>query len=716
MIAGVSPSRFLRAGRLLRWLPPVALGAGAALAALAVGACISDAPTGLHREIDEGPEAGAGGGIIGFQDSGCQVDTPDSGTLDPHAVIGADPSHGPFNGGQDVIIHGRGFTSAAQVWFGSVLVGAGTTVPIDPTSVQVTVPAGMAGTVDLSVQDGSDASTKRTLAGGYTYDAFYAVPNSGPVPGGTVIEIVGQGTSWNAATVAKIDNVACTTLTVRSPTLLDCTVPKGTPGSKSMSVTTGKDDSLILDAYTYADSDNGYKGGLSGGPLAGQLTVLAYDDYTGNAIGGAYVVVGSQIAGSIQGQTDSTGVCVIDDPSLDSPQTVTVAAKCYSPITFIADPVDTATVYLDPVLTPACASAGDPPPVGGIPEDLGQIQGEIVWPSINEFEKGPWSNVPLPLNAHERQAAFVFVSSTDPTTAFQLPSDADAILPTTPGGFGYQFVLNSYAGDQTIYALAGIENTVDVPEKFTAYAMGIASGVSVLPTVVTSSIYVPMNILLDQDFIMNVTPPAPGPAGPDRLDATVAIMLGNSAFAILPNGEQNPLLPVQGNLQFIGIPPLDGALAGSTYWTTVQAVTGPTSQAPMSVVGSILSTSTAQVVDVNDFISVPQLTTPAPGTAWDGQHLAVTYPFGGGPIDLTVYDVEAGNGLAYWTIVVPQGSSSVEVPDLSGFDQASLPPGPLTIQVTGGRAAGFSYGQLLYRQLYPEGLTAYAINYFSAHM
>ena len=75
-------------------------------------------------------------------------------------MIGAEPGHGPFNGGGTVLVHGKGFTSQARIWFGGVEVDETTTVPIDPTKVQVVAPPGTARPVDLTVQNGSDTSTK----------------------------------------------------------------------------------------------------------------------------------------------------------------------------------------------------------------------------------------------------------------------------------------------------------------------------------------------------------------------------------------------------------------------------------------------------------------------------------------------------------------------------------------------------------------------------
>jgi hypothetical protein len=329
------------------------------------------------------------------------------------------------------------------------------------------------------------------------------------VSGGNVIEIIGQGTSWDASTVVKIDQKPCASLKVDSPTTLACTVPKGTPGTKSITVTTGGDSIVVLDAYTYEDSANGYKGGLSGAPLAGQMKVLVYDDYTGDPISGAYAIVGTDASALVE-QSDASGVVLFADPSLDGPRTVTVTGKCRNPITFVDVPVDTVTVYLDPVLSPACASAGDPPPVGGKPSNSGVIAGELVWPK-NPDLKNVWPNVPSPAGPNEKKTAYVFTTASDPTMPFQLPSAASAIHPDTPGTIGYGFALATYAGNRAMYALAGLEDDSVQPPKFTAYVMGVAKGIPVLPGGQTKSIYIPMSHTLDGALTMNVVAPAPGP-------------------------------------------------------------------------------------------------------------------------------------------------------------------------------------------------------------
>jgi hypothetical protein len=501
-----------------------------------------------------------------------------------------------------------------------------------------------------------------------------------------------------------------------SATHITCTAPPGTPGSKTVSVTTGADTTLVLDAYTYEDSTNGYKGGLSGAPLAGQLKVLVYDNYTGQPLEGALVIAGSDVSTALVTHADATGVAIFNDPTLVAPRTVTVASSCHSPISFVAEPVDTVTTYLDPLLTPACAASGDPPPVGGKPQAQGTITGELVWPRVDEFKKGAWTNVPTPIGDDEHFAAYVFTASPDSTGQFYLPAASNAVLVTSPGDQGYGFSFTTYPGNRSIYAVAGIEDDSQGTQKFTAYAFGAVNGVSVLPGGTTDSIYIDMGKTLDQALTMNVAPPLPGPKGPDRLKATVAVRLGTDGYAILPGAQKSPFLPLTGAVTIVGLPALDGSLTGSVYVSSARAVTGNAASAPMSVVAKQISTSTASPLSMVGFVGVPQLSVPASNGAWDGKHLTWAFPGGTSGVDLSVLDIAAGAGVVNWTVAAPGGSQSITLPDLSGFPDVALPPGPINVSVTGGRIDGFDYRTLVYRQMRTSGMTAYALDSFDAHL
>lgn len=680
----------------LRWT----LAAAAALAAgAAVPACIANGPP-----ID--PITNEGGADEG--DAGPDA-PPDVPVSEPHAVVGATPSHGPFTGGDRVIVSGNGFSSQVRVWFGAT--EASDVVPIDATRVQVTAPPGERGAVDLSAQNGDDESTRRTLAGGYSYDALYADPSSGPVSGGSEVSIFGQGTAWDEATTAFIDNEPCATLTVVSPTELACTVPKGTPGAKPVRVVGGGETLVVLDAYTYEDSENGFKGGLSGDPLDGSLKVLVYNNFTGDAVPGAYVVVGNDLASGLVTQVDDSGVVVIEDASLSAPVTVSIGATCHSPISFVDVPVDTVTVYLDPILTPACGASGEPPGIGGGSSTVGFVEGELVFPSNDEFKRGPFL-VPQPIG-EERVAAYLFPAATNPLASFSLPPPTSAITPDSDGTIGYRFGVSSGAGNKTYYALAGLEDRSKNPPTFVAYSMGVVRGVPVFGEETTQQVYLNM-VPLDLALTLEADPPAPGSSGPDRLQTAVAIRLGGDGFAILPFGQQAPLLPVTGDLTFVGVPLLAEGFEGATYYASTRAVTGPSFLAPMSVVGSVQTTTTAFPVTMGEFVGLPTLDEPALNDTWDHAHLKASFA-PGAPIDLTVFDVLSAGGLVHWTIAAPGGGGSFTLPDLRELG-VGLWPGSIAIAVYGARVDDFEYGKLRYRNLRPIGMSAYSLDYVSAHL
>src|SRR5262249_32037029 len=185
-------------------------------------------------------------------------------------------------------------------------------------------------------------------------------------------------------TTVTIDGKPCADIEIASATKIECVTPPGTPGAKDIVVDPLDADPIqVRDGFTYSDSVDGYRGGLSGGAFAGRLKVLAFDSFLGKPIPGAFAIAGDvnpKIA-----RTQGNGVVEIDDLDGDK-VTVTVAAKCFSPITFVDVPVDTVTVYLDPILDPACLS-GDPGSPPGRQIFGGYIDGHLMFPGGNAVQR-----------------------------------------------------------------------------------------------------------------------------------------------------------------------------------------------------------------------------------------------------------------------------------------------------------------------------------------
>ena len=297
-------------------------------------------------------DAGAAPAIVlGSSDAGRLADV-DLG--DPFAITGLQPSHGPWTGGTHATVAGRGFSSLIQIWIGSSQLDPSAVFASYPTHASVVTPQGTPGPADVRVRNVATAE-ERTLAAGFFYDAFVVSPDTGATTGGTRITLQGSGTHWTDASTVAVGGRPCTAADVTDPTDLACTTPAGSPGTQDVTVTNA--DGTIdqaRDAFTYSDSPDGYRGGLSGGALSGALEVLAFDSWTGAPLAGGRAIAGSTIATAILGTFDSSGVARLTGPSLNGKATVTIAAKCHQPITFVDVPVDTVTAYLAPELDPSC--------------------------------------------------------------------------------------------------------------------------------------------------------------------------------------------------------------------------------------------------------------------------------------------------------------------------------------------------------------------------
>jgi hypothetical protein len=636
----------------------------------------------------------------------------DANLGDPFAITGLTPSHGPFIGGTRSRIDGRGFSSKLRVFVGGVEVDASSVLASDPTRAAIVTPPGNPGFVDVKIRDDATA-TERVLANGFYYDALVVAPDSGATSGGTRIAITGSGTTWGTGTKVSVGGTDCTDVVVESPTKLDCVTPVGTPGSKDIVVTPLDGPPIqVRDAFTYSDSVDGYRGGLSGGALAGRITVLAFDSFLGTPIKNAFVILGTDVAHAAK--TAISGSVEVPNVTGDS-VTVTIAARCHQPITYVNVPVDTVTVYMDPVMDPDCLQ-GDPQniPIGGGTKTGGYVEGEVVFPGgSQEFERANWTTVPAPTKPTERKAAYAFAASSSPGAAFTLPSADQAITPESDGTGGYKYSLLTFPGNETVYVIAGLEDRSVDPPSFDPYSMGIARGISVPVSGRVEQVDLKMDILFDHEVQLSTNAPAPGPRGPDRLTATLAITLGAAGYAIVPHGSKTTPLPAPDLLSFIGVPSLDHGLANEQYVVGAQAGTGINMQAPISVVSRVRTNDANVPISLGGFLDVPVMGMPANG-AWNGTH--VKFTSGGAATDLNLLTIDSAGGLVEWEIISPKGITEFDVPDLTtvpSADPVGLRRGAITTTVYSARIDQFDYGSIRNGQLTANGWNAYAYDSLS---
>ncbi len=680
--------------------------AACSIALLTFGACLPGAGAPLLPDEDGGDPSNTNLS----DDGGLQRFDVDLG--DPFALDGLTPSHGPFLGGTRTNLSGRGFSSKLRVYLGDTEVPPASVLASDPTRAAIVTPPGAPGLVDVRIRDDATAQ-ERVLKNGYSYDAFVVEPNTGATSGGTRISVKGSGTAFRPnETKVTIGGVACANVVVASAAALDCSTPPGAPGAKDVAITTSASTLQARDAFTYSDSPDGYRGGLQGGAFSGRVRVLVFDALTGVPLAGAKAIAGSSLASGVVQSTTKTGVTEFSGLPGNA-ITVTAGAKCHQPMTYVDVPVDTVTMYLQPVLDPDCAE-GDPPSTGGRGGRYGGVvDGNLIFPGGAEFKRTGWTNIPVPTRPTERRAAYVFDVAPSPSEPFQLPPPSEAITPDTPGTSGYTFSRVVFPGNVTLYVLAGLEDRSADPPTFVPYAMGIARGISVPPQTRVTGVDVKMDILVDHQITLAPRPPLPGPRGPDRFEGSVAMTLGNSGFALVPQGRRVVNLPAPATLPIRFVPSLDHAAAGEHYVLGGTAATGADLRRPASTVSRIRTTNANDPIVLGGFLGVPVLAEPAAGT-WGGTHVAFTGATG--PVDFHVVEISSGGGLISWIIASPGGVSSFDVPDLaqlSSPDNVGLVRGAITTTVRAARIDGFAYGKIRQGQLIPTSWNAHAFDTLS---
>ena len=357
----------------------------------------------------------------------------------------------------------------------------------------------------MTIRDDATAE-ERTLAGGFTYDAFVVQPNQGATTGGTRVSIVGSGTSFDASTTVAIDGTPCTNVTVSDPTHLDCTTPADTPGAKDVAIVEKTETLQAADAFTYSDSTDGYRGGLSGGTLAGTLHVLAFDAWTGAPIADAYAIAGLRMQ-----TTNAAGITQFQDASLTGAVTVTVAATCHQPLTFVAVPVDTVTAYLRRRSILRAGRAIRRPAA----EDRARMRAISRARSSSRASSSSRALDGARAAKDDGAAGRVrLLRGYDATDAFYLPDPSTATTPDKPGSHGYPYSVIGAAGERDISARWDSRTPGRAGARSSRTRWAGARRATSRPAPPRRNVDIPMTTLLDHQVTLAPSPPAPDARGP----------------------------------------------------------------------------------------------------------------------------------------------------------------------------------------------------------
>ncbi len=215
-------------------------------------------------------------------------------------VTSISPASGPIAGGTSVTITGTTFINGATtVFFGAT---SATITSVTNTQIIATAPAGVVGTVDITVHTQFDGTSATSAADRFTYFAVPTVtalsPTSGPTAGGTAVTITGS--NLTGATAVKFGTTSVASFVVVSATSITTSSPAGVAGAVDVTVTTpgGTSATSAADQFTYAAVP----------------TVTAVSPLAGNSTGGTSVTVtGTNFSGATAvkfGATNATSFIV----------------------------------------------------------------------------------------------------------------------------------------------------------------------------------------------------------------------------------------------------------------------------------------------------------------------------------------------------------------------------------------------------------------------
>jgi hypothetical protein len=704
-------SNLLRAARSSRWL---------FACALALSGC-SDPPLlapdaeayDAGREPDAGPtfEDGGGIGITGL------------------SLARVVPAHGPFLGGNTVVLRGSGYTENSTVTFGGRAVQPADHRLIDDRRLSVVVPAGEVGLVDVTVTEGDETVT---LEDGYNYDAIYIDPSSGAVSGGTFVSIVGSGTNFREGDTVVFGRTPCVDVEVVSPNRITCRTPPMSAGSVDVTVTSSADGSSITapDGYTYFDTSDPFAGGLGGGPVANAINLTVIDAVTGAAVEGAYAILGEDQTTMYQGYTDSLGQYTFSGPDLTIPATIHVAKVCYESTSFVAFDARDVTVFLYPrtffntVIPEECMSMGTGGG-GGRGRNGAFIEGELVWPT--DMAEQTWNNLP---EARPGWVRVAYVYTTQAYVEYANPYDptfngARQRVTESPRGDrgGFPYSIYSRAAGLAVYALAGLEESPAPPPpqqaRFIPYVMGVTRNLLTAPGETLTNIDILMTIPLDHYLDVEITDlPAEVATGPDRFRMSSYIDLGGEGVIVRRvRGEQ--LDVVRGrdstrSFRFGALPALEEQLSDGRYRVDVGWYTGDFEWVPdtVQVLRGIVDVD--EPLQVSGFLGIPDALAPRFGEMLPADRVLRWQALGDEADFQYVYILDSG-GNAVWIQYVPGDVFETPIPDLSAAEGVwDIPEGFMTWGVVGVRRPGFDFDEFRYTDLTTIYWSAWAENEFTA--
>lgn len=628
----------------------------------------------------------------------------------------ADPDHGPFRGGTEIVVRGNGFEDGDEVWIGGRL--AFEPELVDSRRFNVVTPPGVPGDADVEVRHAGGESAVKT--GAFTYDALALDPPSGSTAGNTFVTITGLGTDFAAGTTASLDGVPLLNLTVLDAQRMTGYTPPGTLGDAELVVDTATTHHDIDRAYTYFTTGDPFAGGMSGGPIDGVINVVVLDNWTKNGLPGAYVVVGDPATSPYHGLTDALGQITFSGDDLEGPVTVSTTKEGFEVATFACFDATNLTIWLRSPTPPPQGGTGSAGPVDG------EIHGHVVFGDATGLGSPVWDLVPEPRTATEKKRIYVTTSA---PTIFSAPRAPLAPIDYVydPDQVAWEFSVISRPGAYAVVALAGLYDPAQDPTNdgvhgFQPFAMGVTRGVLVGPGESVDDIDVVVNIPLDAaaHLVLDDPPPlgTPGWLGPTEyqiksfmdLGGDGAIMFGNHGLPYVqdlpPPGTLN-LPPGATDALIDHAPPRFGTIGNASYTFQVGAFTNGLNPYTVRIERGVPNLG---ALSIGDFVGVPRAQDPAPDGTASERHIVFENEHETHPATFHLHSLITETGEPVWRGITCGGLHDYDLPDLTtaGFPDWLHAGQRLIWTMYSIDAVGNDYDQFTYRWLGATYWTGYA--------
>lgn len=629
-----------------------------------------------------------------------------------------DPDHGPFSGGTQVTLRGRGFTAGMDVSFGGRSVEPLYLKVVDDRRAVLVTPPGDPGPATVGVKsDKGEAS----LADAFSYEAIHVEPASGSVAGGTYVRVNGFGTKFAEGDIVTFDGWSLVDAVVVNNQQIAGYTPPGVAGAADVAVSGTAGTITAEDAFRYQNTTNVFEGGLAGGTIGGVVNITVVDAETRDGIAEAFVAVDDPVTTDLRGTTDPFGQIAFSRPVFTGPITITAAKDGYQTGSFVHFDAQDVTIFLLRIPPPVPPMPGDPPPPPPGAQ-VGFIEGAVQFGNFTGVGTTNWDLVPAPRTPTESKRAMVFTTDLDPFTGRIVEPGAGGIVDYIDDGrTSWEFSIFAYPSALAVVAVAGLydsaidpdgEDGPEPPGVFQGFAMGVARGVIVGPGDVVKNVSVIINIPLDTALHIQLDNAprldVPGYWGPSEYTAQAFIDLGGEGVISLPGsfvtyeyGKTSAVLP--------GMAPLSYSIADGSY-TLIAGATSIFGLSPYSyrIVHGVTELGGPVIID--DFLGVPRPLDPKDYVTASRQHLQFKLEEGPtGTPTLFLHVLFDGNTFdRIWDMVTEHRQFDVEIPDMQAA--AGLKPLPLdaywilrAVKVPGLSINNFHYGHL------------YNPNYWSAY-